>query len=159
MYINIYICVFCSNIYLSSQSSPRIIFGSWPSMNTVIWSDHDKDIASKIHLPFPDWFPHILFLPINSARTHALWHQIVRNYILLQLVLSDPCQVLSLIWSCRRYGSTVTFAGILPSPYDPWEWYIHLHLLNLYGKCRYMYQFHGSYGKRILSYYGKSLKS
>ncbi len=28
---------------------------------------------------------------------NALWHQIVRNYILLQLMLSEPCQVVPLI--------------------------------------------------------------
>ena len=32
-------------------------------------------------------------------------------------------------------------------PYHPWDWYIYLHLVDFYGKCRYCkYTMHGSCG-------------
>ena len=31
-------------------------------------------------------------------------------------------------------------------PYHPWDWYIYLYLLDIHGKCREIYQSHGSYG-------------
>ena len=30
-------------------------------------------------------------------------------------------------------------------PYHPWDWYIYLHFVDFYGKCR-RYAIHGSYG-------------
>ena len=31
-------------------------------------------------------------------------------------------------------------------PYHPWDWYIYLYLLDIHGKCREIYQSHGSHG-------------
>ena len=31
-------------------------------------------------------------------------------------------------------------------PYHPWDWYVSLHLVDFYGKCRETYQSHGSFG-------------
>ena len=34
----------------------------------------------------------------------------------------------------------------LSFPYHPWDWYIYLHLVDVYSKCREIYQPHGWYG-------------
>ena len=40
-----------------------------------------------------------------------------------------------------------TFGDGILYPYHPWDWYIYLHgWLDVYGKCREIYQSHGCYG-------------
>ena len=40
--------------------------------------------------------------------------------------------------TCRADCSPIPLAGDLKEscPYNPWDWYIYLHLVYFYGKCR-----------------------
>ena len=42
-----------------------------------------------------------------------------------------------------------TFTFPETNPDAPWDWNIYIHLSNEYGKCRWIYQSHGAYGKHI----------
>ena len=55
------------------------------------------------------------------------------------------------LWKCFKRRKILTISGsTLSNPEDPRDWHIYLHLSQKSTKRRYIYQSHGSYGKREL---------